>query len=271
MNENQKRNTGLGAAGQPRRSTGSETSNDQESALSLIAELGPHAATTLGLDLDAAGDESLAAWLVASVLLGGRTTEAAGVAAWRSLAEAGLAMPDAIARAGFAPVRARLEESGLAKSDVTAAVLHRVCSALVERHTGSIDALAAGAGGLEHLAHRLSQLGSGFGKAAVMRFLTPLRERWTAANDLPASAASCAAGRHLGWISELQDEEGAPASLARWLACNEVDMDGVPGSSPALRDVEAALDRLGRAACLRERSDRCPLGKRCPRRLAKST
>ena len=81
--------------------------------------------------------------------------------------------------------------------------------------------------------------------------------RSAAAADLPTTAAVLAAGQDLGWIPVTQDAEGAAANLARQAA----DGDRTPA-----RDIEAALERLGRAACLRGRHQRCPLADACPRR-----
>ena len=219
---------------------------------SLVSQLGPHPASALGLELD----RDLGRWLVASGLLGGRTREAVALDAFRRLARAGLAAPAPLARAGFAEVQRCLEEAGVPKSEAVAAVLGRVCASLVQKHGGSIDGLVGGADGLEDVARRLSQLGAGFGKAAVLRFLTPLRDRWSATCDLPSSSAVLAAGQDLGWISSTQDEEGAPASLARLAST---------AAGVATRDLEAALEKLGRAACLRGRPDRCPLAGSCPK------
>ncbi len=258
MNENQSGDTVLREGRQD---------EARQSARGLVMQLGPHPATVLGLDLEAEDDLPCAEWLVASILLRGRVSESAALEAWRRLAKEGLQTPSGIARVGASAVLPLLEEARLAKSEATAAVLYRVCTALVRRHAGSVDVLAAGADGLEDLAQRLAVLGAGFGRAAVLRFLTPLRDRWTPANDLPASAAVCAAARHLGWIGDTQDEEGAPSSLARWLSRNESTTGDLEGAPPPLRDVEAALDRLGRAACLRDRTDRCPLAGHCPQSL----
>lgn len=222
--------------------------------MDLVARLGPHPASVLGLGLDT--DEDLGRWLVASVLLGGRTAEAVALDAFRRLAREGLAAPTRLARAGFAEVQRCLEEAGVAKSEAVAAVLGRVCAALVQAHGGSIDGLVGTADSLEDVARRLSQLGAGFGKAAVLRFLTPVRDRWSVTCDLPSSSAVLAAGQDLGWIPPTQDEEGVPASLA-----------GRASTSIGVsrRDLEAALEKLGRAACLRGRLDRCPLAASCPR------
>lgn len=238
---------------------------NQPTSADLLSRLGPHPATLLRLDLDAASDADLGRWLVATVLLGGRSSEEAALTGFARLRDAGLATPAAIAHAGSVEVHRQLEAASLSKSEAVAAVLTRVCTALERNHRGSIDALLADSDGLEDLARRLASLGKGFGRSAVFRFLTPLRECWTAANDLPASPAVVSAARDLGLISETQDEEGAPASLTRWLR-NESRPGDVPEAAPALRDLEAALDRLGRIACLRQRTERCPLGDRCPHR-----
>jgi hypothetical protein len=237
-----------------------ESGAGRRSARALLERLAPHPATCVGLDLDAGGDRDLGRWLVLSVLLGGRTSERAACDAWRRLEKEGLADPDRIARAGAAPLHACLEASGLAKSEATAALLARVASGLRAAQAGSLEELAAAAESLEDLAGRLSRLGSGFGRASVLRFLAPLRERWAVARDLPATPATRAAAVHLGILPEEGDEESLPAVLAHWLA------SGPAAAALSLRDAEAALDRLGRAACLRERPARCPLAERCPRR-----
>ena len=229
----------------------------------LVDDLGGHAATQLGLDLDAADDGDVGSWLVASILLGGRTKEKEALSAFERLRAAGFAAPVELARAGAAAAHLELEAAGIQKPEVVAAVLFRVGSALADRWDGSVDALASGSDGLEELAGRLASLGSGFGRSAVLRFLVPLRDRWSVANDLPCTPAVAAAAAHLGVIADRDDAEGAPAAIARFLR-NEMDDAVVPRSTPAARDAEAALDRLGRASCLRERRDRCPLGDRCP-------
>lgn len=227
------------------------------SAKDLVARLGRHPASTLGLDLDLERDADVCRWLVASILLAGRTPEAAALDAYRQLEQRDWTDPLRLAEADFEGVQQCLETAGVANDAAVAALLGRVCTTLARTHEGSIDRLVADAEGLEALAGRLSQLGTGFGRAAILRFLTPLRDRWSAAGDLPASAAVLAAGQDLGWIPATQDQEGAAASLAR---------QATGADHPAARDVEAALERLGRAACLRGRVERCPLAEACPRR-----
>jgi hypothetical protein len=128
----------------------------------------------------------------------------------------------------------------------------------VEAADGTLAALAAESDGLEALGGRLAGLAPGFGRAAVVRFLEPLRDHWIAAADLPLAPAARSAAVHLGWIEEWEDTDGAPGALRRALEAET--------GAPPLADVEAALTRLGQRACLRERTARCPLRDACPRR-----
>ena len=175
---------------------------------------------------------------MAACLLSGRADEAAALAAFRALDARGLASPAALAGAGGEEVASALEESGYPRAGPAAAVLWRACRTLLERHGGSLSRLAAEADGLDELGARLAGLARGVGAATVACFLRPLRPFWPAASDLPLSPAAEAAAEHLDLV---------------W--------DGSP-------DLEAALERLGRRACLRGRPERCPLGEECPRRPA---
>jgi hypothetical protein len=221
----------------------------------LVEHLGGHPAGELGLDLDDARDAGR--WLVASCLLAGRGEEADALRAFRGLTEAGLEHPEAIAMAAPERLEAVLAGSGAARPGPLAWLLVRASTALAEAG-GSPEALAREAEGFEDLAGRIARLAPGIGKATVLRFLQPFRDRWPAALEAPLTPAARAAAVHLGLLAEGEDAEGEPGGLRA--ALREIP-DG-----PALTDTEAALDRLGRQACLRNRPARCPLAKACPAR-----
>jgi endonuclease III len=222
----------------------------------LVELLGPHPVRQLGLDLDS--EEGLARWLLAASLLGGRAGESAGLEAVRRLAAAGLDGPAALASAGVAAAAEVLAAGGYPQPEAAAGRLVRAARGLLAG--AGLEERAAAAAGLEELGAGLSSLAPGVGPATLRRFLQPLRERWSAAGDLPLDDAARPAAVHLGWIDSAEDTEGAPGALrARLLDEPE---------APALADVEAALARLGRAACRAERPARCPLGPRCPARRA---
>ncbi len=221
-----------------------------------VARLGRHPAAGLGLDL--AREEDLAAWLVLACLLTGRAAEERAGQAFRALRELGLTSVGALAAAEPAAVAAALAGAGYPAPERAAATLVRLGRALRARRRGSLARLGSEALGSDDLATRLVRLAPGFGPAGVLRFLRPLRDHWPAAREVPLAPAARSAARHLGLLAEREDEEGEPGALRAALG-------SLPGAPP-LADLEAALERLGSRACLRERPERCPLGADCPRR-----
>jgi hypothetical protein len=226
----------------------------------LVARLGPHPARRWGLDLGV--DADLARWLVAACLLAVRQDEAAAGAARAALAAEGLDAPDALARASPAAVTQRLAAARYPKPEITAARLVRVSANLIERHSGSLAALLAEADGLAEAGAALVALSPGLGPATAAEILRPLRDRFSAAREIPLTPAARAAGVHVGLLRTREDEEGEPGALRAALA-----RENPP---PDLADVEAALGRLGRAACQRGSVRRCPLGADCPALLSPS-
>jgi hypothetical protein len=138
--------------------------------------------------------------------------------------------------------------------------LARACSALCRHWQGSAARLVDGADDLEDAGHRLVSLAPGLGPGTALRFLRPLRDRFAAAREVPLDENARAAALHLGLIAAGDDLEGEPGALRAALAAD------AGNDPPALAALEAALARLGRSACRRERADRCPLGDGCPLR-----
>jgi endonuclease III len=218
--------------------------------------LGRHPARALGLDLGA--PEDVARWFVAACLLAGRGGEAQALEAFRELERCGAARIDRLSEADAARICAALERAGYRQPEAVAGRLVRAAASLAEAHGGSLEALAAEADGLEALGARLARLASGLGTATILRFLRPLRGRWPSARDVPLTAPARAAAVHLGLLREGEDLEGEPGALRAALR--------TPGDPADLADLEAALERLGARACLRNRPERCPLAERCPAR-----
>jgi hypothetical protein len=229
---------------------------EKPTARELVERLGPQAAASLGID--PCDEEGADRWFIAACLLAGRAKDSAATDAYRALARDGLPSPREIAKADPARIARRLAEAGYPKPEIAAQKLARASTALVERWGGSIAALAADAEGVDDLGARIARLAPGVGPAAVALFLRPLRDAWIAAREIPLSPAARAAAVHVGLLREGEDEEGEPGALRAALAAQ-------PGA-PALSDAEAALERLGRRACLRERVGSCPLGDDCPAR-----
>lgn len=225
-------------------------------ASDLVARFGGHPVEDLGIDLEAS--DGPGRWLVAACLYGGRIDEGVARAAARALAAAGLADPSSIALARPEALEATLFGAGYPAPDATARKIWRACDSLATRHGGSLDSLAEQSDHLEDLAARLAGLAPGFGAASVARFLRPLRDRWVQAREIPLHPAARAAAVHLGLLAEGEDVEGEPGALRAALRDDP--------ARPSLADAEFALARIGRVACSRNRTARCPLGDACPRR-----
>jgi hypothetical protein len=217
-------------------------------AAELVAHLGPHPATRAGIDPGA--DADTARWLLLALLLGARIDEERALAALRHFEERGL---DDVASAA-----ALLERARVPRPESVAATAVRACRALAERWQGSLAKLVSSGDDLDAVGADLVALAPGLGRATALRVLRPLRDRFAVAREVPLAPAARAAAVHLGWLAEGDDEEGEPASLRARVA-NDAD-------APSFADVEAALERLGTAACLRGRVETCPLGDACPLR-----
>ena len=223
-----------------------------------VETLGRHHAPGAGLDLSAPGDR--ARWLVLARLLSERVREEVALAAFARLSADPGATPEQLGEAGPVRVAAVLGAAGLPRAEQVAPVLCRAAASLCSRHAADLDRLVAESDGLEALGGALAALAPGLGVATVLRFLRPLRGAWPAARETPLARPARAAAIHLGLLGVSEDLEGEPAAL--FVACAQ----RVPELSPI--DVEAALERLGAAACRSERVARCPLGSDCPARLA---
>ncbi|MFQ5415858.1 MAG: hypothetical protein ACE5FL_02295 [Myxococcota bacterium] len=226
------------------------------SARALVESLAGHSVAALGIDPEDVGDSGR--WFVAALLLNASRSETAACDAARALAREALGAPHELAAADAERVAALLSATKVPKPEVAARVLLRACGALVERWDGSFTALAGDADDLETLGGRIAKLAPGVGRAAVTRFLRPLRGAWSAAAEIPLTPAALAAGICIGWLPDGVDDDGSANALRGALAAQD--------DPPRPSDVEAALERLGARACLRGRADRCPLRDRCPRR-----
>ena len=227
----------------------------------LSERLGPHPARTLRLDLGA--PEDVARWFVAACLLAGRGAEARALEAFRELERSGGARIDRISEGDAARICAALQRASYAQAEAVAGRLVRAAVELTKTHGSSLEALAADADDLEELGAKLARLASGLGGATISRFLRPLRGHWPGAREAPLTAPARAAALHLGLLREGEDLEGEPGALRAALGELDLPLD--------FADLEAALERLGARACLRNRPERCPLAEACPARSPAAT
>ena len=221
----------------------------------VVEQLGGHPSRALGLDL--ANDSGRFRWLVAACLLSVRGAEERASTAYRGLEARGLLEPGALGEADPLQLARLFAEAGLPRPERPAALLVRLGRRLADDGPDALDRLADGADDLEGLGGALVGLASGLGPATALRFLRPLRDHWPAAREVPLDEPARAAARHLGWLPD-DDLEASRDVL-------EVALRG-EASPPDAADLEAALERLGRRACLSGRVARCPLAGLCPMR-----
>jgi len=225
----------------------------------LVARFGGHPTAAVDLDPAGGGEADLEGWLALAVLLAAarRESEAEALAGYRELAARGLGSPRAVAARGPLAAAVALAAAGYAHAERAAPALARCGASLEALGPDALAGLLSHAEGLADLAARVGALAPGLGPATLERWLRPLRERAASASDLPLAAAARSAAVCLGWLREGDDAEGAPGVLRARLARDP--------EAPPLRDVEAALERLGARWCRRKRPEACPLGAGCPR------
>lgn len=227
---------------------------DRMTAHDLVLRLGGDVASLLGLDLERPADVDR--WFIAACLLAGRARASVALDAWRALEGAALATPAALAVADPERAARVIAGVGYPKPEGAAIRLARASAALAEHWQASVARIGEAADDLDDLGARIARLAPGIGPATVLTFLRPLRDLWPAARETPLSPAALAAAAHLGFIEPGEDTQGEPGALRAALV-SESD-------APSLAAVEAALDTLGRRACLRERAASCPFPKACP-------
>jgi len=214
----------------------------------IVRRFGPHACAQAGLDPCA----DALAWLALAIVLASGADETRAHSALRALPPPDGADPHAEA----AVVAAALARERVPHAERLAATLVRARRAFASRWGGSLERLASDADDLETLGARIAALAPGVGRATVLRFLRPLRDRFAAAREVPLAASARAAALHLDLLDGGEDEAGELAALRARLAHDP--------DAPSFADLEAALERLGAASCLRGRVSRCPLGAECP-------
>jgi len=221
--------------------------------LRALEILGAHPGRRLGLSFRQLDEGELRTWLLASPWFDGRLSEQAALEAWSVLAR--VAPEDDEKR--FDSSVGGLQALGIPSSEKRAALHVRLLRGLRSLDRGLAETLR-GAEDLASLGAALLPLAPGFGTAALLRFLRPLRALLPVLDELPAEPAAVEAAADLGLLGSSGDRESFGPSLATWVA------DRALGPEIAV-DLEAALEKLGRRACRKKRAN-CPLeGHGCPR------
>jgi hypothetical protein len=160
--------------------------------------------------------------------------------------------------AGWDELVEALDAGGYVRYDFkTATKLLEVMRALGKRYGGDLNRLHRMARNGRDLEDRLRALGKGIGDVTVQIFLRELRNLWSKA-DPPLSPLATLAAEHLRLLGRAYGG-GPMCEIQRLQRCWRAN--AVAGY--AFLDFEAALVRLGRDYCRKQRFDRCPMKPYC--------
>jgi endonuclease III len=218
----------------------------------LMKTMGGAFSRDLGIDLSTASRRELGKWFLASKLFGARISSSIAAHTYKEFERRDVLLPEQIIAAGWDVLVEILDVGGYVRYDFsTATKLLSIMQDLQDRYGGDLNNLHEQARDGKDLEGRLKQLGKGIGDVTVNIFLRELRIVWAKARpDL--SPPSLHAARHLGLIGE----GDALASLEQLWAAHQV-------SNMDFCDFEAALVRLGKDYCKKDRHDVCPFREIC--------
>lgn len=158
-------------------------------------EQSPLYSEALGIDLAGGGEEACFRWFLASLLYGGRISEAIAAKTYRVLAAETLTSPEAVLGIGRDYlVNPLMRRGGYVRYDNRKSdQIIRACRMLVETYGGHVIALHDAAASPTDLQHRLAAF-HGIGPITANIFLRELRPFWTKADPAPLPVVAELAG-----------------------------------------------------------------------------
>lgn len=225
----------------------------------LLKNLGRTFSQELGINLKK--KEEIFKWFLASILFGARISETIVLNTYKEFEKEKVLTPESILKTGWDGLVKILDDGGYVRYDFkTATKLLEIMKALKERYGGDLDRLHLKAKDARDLEGRIKELGKGIGEVTTNIFLRELRGPapygagrgiWEKADPLPGKLVIQAA-KNLG----LTKEDLSYAILK--------DLKRIVPKGKFV-SLEAALVRLGKDFCRKERCQSCPLRKYCER------
>jgi len=209
----------------------------------------------LGIDLTGGDRAEIFRWFLASKLFGARISAEIAMRTFREFERRGVVTPERILATGWDGLVSILDAGGYARYDFsTATRLLAITEALIRSYGGDLNALHKLARDSTDLERLIKGLGAGIGDVTVTIFLRELRTVWPKARPVLSPPALLASG-HL----ELVGPEREPLVLLERLWSKH------PVQGRDFCDFEAALVRLGKDYCGKQRHDLCPFRDICGR------
>ncbi|MEA5114182.1 MAG: hypothetical protein VB050_09140 [Geobacteraceae bacterium] len=220
---------------------------------SVIQTMGGMYSHELGIDLSPGNQPELSKWFLAAKLFGARISSVIAARTYKEFERRGIILPGQILDTGWDGLVEILDVGGYVRYDFsTATKLLSIMADLQDYYAGDLNELHQKSENETDLENRLKRLGKGIGDVTVNIFLRELRTIWPKARpalSMPVLQAS----RHLGLIKKERNPLKALEQI--WYE------NRVAGSD--FRDFEAALVRLGKGYCRKDRHDVCPFRDIC--------
>ncbi|KPJ67877.1 MAG: hypothetical protein AMJ43_02695 [Coxiella sp. DG_40] len=211
----------------------------------LLKLFGKTYSEELGIDLKSKKSSELFKWFIASILFGARISETIAKHTYQALEKYKLLSPQAIIKAGWKfLVTHVMAEGGYVRYDEkTSTMLLDICEKLLNEYNGDLNRLHDMASNYDDLEQRLIAF-KGIGPVTVNIFLRELRGIWKKANP-PFCDFVMLAAKYLG----VKD-------INKYWQKHKV-------KGYKLVNFEAALLRVGKDYCHKNKYDVCPLKANC--------
>ncbi|KPK77026.1 MAG: hypothetical protein AMJ89_03150 [candidate division Zixibacteria bacterium SM23_73] len=231
----------------------------------LLKKLGQKFSSSLNIELssvhgESADSEEVFKWFLASILFGARISETIVINTYREFEKVRVLSAEKILTTGWDGLVKILDDGGYVRYDFkTATKLLEIMAKLKELYQSDLNKLHLEAKDSSDLENRLKNLGRGIGEVTVNIFLRELRGTWQKADPLPSDLVVFAA-TNLGLFS--------PKKKSKKEILN--DLKSVYNKSKIkgkdFVDFEAALLRLGKDFCRKEKCEVCVVENFCKTR-----
>lgn len=231
----------------------------------LLKTLGERFSSSLNIDLSSADSKEVFKWFLASILFGARISETIVINTYRQFEKENVLSAQKIIDTGWDGLVRILDNGGYVRYDFkTATKLLEIMGTLIELYQGDLNKLHLGAKDSSDLENRLKNLGKGIGEVTVNIFLRELRGIWQKADPLPSDLVILSA-RNLGLLShKIKSKKEILNELKSVYQRNKVNWKSRQRrGGKGFVDFEAALLRLGKDFCRKEKCEMCVVKNFC--------
>jgi endonuclease III len=208
----------------------------------------------LGINLKSRKSSEIFKWFLASILFAKPIRESSAIKTYRCFCSRNVVTAEIILETGWQGLVDILDEGGYTRYDFsTADKLLEVMKNLMDHYDGDLNKLYSESKNQKDLENKLMSLGKGIGKTTVNIFLRELRGVWNV-DPLPYRF-TIEAAKNLGLTSSKEPKIVLNELKEKW------EQSRIENKS--FVNFEAALLKLGKDYCRKNRCSICPLSKYC--------